>query len=75
VPFDEICFRVFYFFKYINILALGMDSPGQPALCQLYRHTFVIYFVWFFLVALSEASLTELRHSEQASEWSEVDHC
>jgi len=27
--------------EYVNIVALEMASPGEPALCQLYRHTFV----------------------------------
>ena len=29
--------------KYIDILARGNDQPREPALCQLYRHTFVTY--------------------------------
>ena len=29
------------FEKYIHNLALETASPGEPALCQLYRHTFV----------------------------------
>jgi len=31
------------FEKYVNILALEMASPREPALCQWYRHTFVPY--------------------------------
>jgi len=29
--------------KYIYILVLEFGQPRQPALCQLYRHTFVPY--------------------------------
>jgi len=35
--------RIFYLKKYIYILALEMASEREPALCQLYRHTFVPY--------------------------------
>ena len=31
------------FGKYIYILALEYGQHGEPALCQLYRHTFVPY--------------------------------
>jgi len=31
------------FEKYLDILASEMASHGEPALCQLYRHTVVPY--------------------------------
>jgi len=33
------------FEKYTNILALDIASPEKPALCQLYRHTFVPFVI------------------------------
>jgi len=38
---DKNCFRVILFQKYILYFNIGNGQPGAPALCQLYRHTFV----------------------------------
>ena len=42
VLFDKIVF-VCFIWKIIYTLALEMAIPWEPALCQLYRHTFVPY--------------------------------
>jgi len=43
VPFDKIAFVHFLWKKHLYF-RLGNDQPRKPALCQLYRHTFVPYF-------------------------------
>jgi len=41
VLFDKNCFRIFYLKKICLYFSTGDDQPMEPALCQLYRHTFV----------------------------------
>ena len=41
VLLDKIASVYFIRKKYINILALEMASPWEPALYELYQHTFV----------------------------------
>jgi len=35
--------RIFYFWKIYLYFSIGNGQPMEPALCQLYRHTFVPY--------------------------------
>ena len=42
VLFDRNWFRVFYLKIYLYFI-IGNGQPREPALCQLYRHTFVPY--------------------------------
>jgi len=40
VPFDKIAF-VYFIWKIYLYFSIGNGEPREPALCQLYRHTFV----------------------------------
>ena len=44
VLFDKIAYVYFIRKKYFYLdFSTGNGQPGEPALCQLYRHTFVPY--------------------------------
>jgi len=42
VPFDKIA-SAYFIRKVYLYFSIGNGQPGEPALCQLYRHTFVTY--------------------------------
>ena len=42
--YSHVAFRTFYS-KNILIFSIGSGQPREPALCQLYRHTFVPYYI------------------------------
>ena len=42
VPFDKIA-SAYFIWKMFLYFSVGNGQPGESALCQLYRHTFVVY--------------------------------
>ena len=41
VLFDKIAFVQYFIWETYLYFSVGNGQPGEPALCQLYRHTFV----------------------------------